>query len=185
MLTYIRGCCPCTISKLQVPQKNCQVSGSSCTRTHSAEMSVPLGFCSSQLYYVVGIDESYFSHVARLVNEGREQYVTITVIHNSRMVEVMVVLNPSWFLEWLIHPSPQPVMKAHIHPNMTIWSDRWTAYLQVRHLPTVMAHGNMNYSVHFRYPATGVHTNHIDSYWNWVKLRLKRMKGCHHHLLDR
>ena len=27
-------------------------------------------------------------------------------------------------------------------------------------------------------PVTGVHTNHIESYWNCVKQKLKRMKGC-------
>ena len=36
----------------------------------------------------------------------------------------------------------------------------------------------MNHSVTFVDPVTGVHTNHIDSYWNCVKQKLKRMKGC-------
>ena len=29
------------------------------------------------------------------------------------------------------------------------------------------------------FPVTGVHTQNVESYWNWVKIKLKRMKGCH------
>ena len=28
-------------------------------------------------------------------------------------------------------------------------------------------------------PTTGVHTQNVESYWNRVKTKLKRMKGCH------
>ena len=39
------------------------------------------------------------------------------------------------------------------------------------------------HSLHFVDPATGVHTQHVESYWNRVKVKLKRMKGCHLHQL--
>ena len=39
-------------------------------------------------------------------------------------------------------------------------------------------HGGVNHSLHFVDPATGVHTQTVESYWNRVKTKLKRMKGC-------
>ena len=45
-------------------------------------------------------------------------------------------------------------------------------------------HGNtVNHSRHFVDPATG-NTQNIESYWNRVKTKLKRMKGCHAHQLS-
>jgi transposase-like protein len=77
-----------------------------------------------------------------------------------------------------------PIIQAHVLPNSTIYSDEWRAYNRAITLPNVAMHRTvMNHSFHFRDPATGVHTNHVESYWNRVKLRLKRMKGCHRHML--
>ena len=53
---------------------------------------------------------------------------------------------------------------------LPIISDEWRAYNSVGTLPTV------NHSLHFKDPVTGVH---IESYWNRVKTKLKRMTGCH------
>ena len=50
-------------------------------------------------------------------------------------------------------------------------------------LPTVAVHSTVNHSLHFVDPATGTHTQNIESYWNRVKGKLKRMKGCHGHQL--
>ncbi len=33
-------------------------------------------------------------------------------------------------------------------------------------------------------PATGVHTQNVESYWNRVKTKIKRMKGCHEQMLS-
>ena len=38
-------------------------------------------------------------------------------------------------------------------------------------------HRMVNHSLHFVDPATGVHTKTVESYWNRVKTKLKRMKG--------
>ena len=58
----------------------------------------------------------------------------------------------------------------------------WAAYNRVGQLPNVAGHSTVNHSVEFIDRQTGVHTNHIESYWNRVKIKFKRMKGCHQNL---
>ena len=41
----------------------------------------------------------------------------------------------------------------------------------------------MNYSLHFVDPATSVHTQLGESYWNRVKTNFKQMKGVHKTML--
>ena len=71
-----------------------------------------------------------------------------------------------------------PIIRAHTAPGTTIHSDQWRAYATVNTIPAVTAHGIVNHSLHFVDPATGVHTQTVESYWNRVKTKLKRMKGC-------
>ena len=54
----------------------------------------------------------------------------------------------------------------------------FTAYNNIQQLPTVQNHGTVNHSLEFVDSQTGVHTNHIESYWNRVKIKLKRIRGC-------
>ena len=44
-------------------------------------------------------------------------------------------------------------------------------------------HQVVNHSLHFVDPASGVHTQHAESYWNRVKTKFKRMKGVHEFML--
>ncbi len=76
-----------------------------------------------------------------------------------------------------------PIIQAHTAPGTTVHSDEWAAYNQVQSLPTVGTHNTVNHSLHFVDPVTGVHTQNVESYWNRVKGKLKRMKGCHAHQL--
>ena len=76
-----------------------------------------------------------------------------------------------------------PIITAHTAPGTIIHSDEWAAYRRVQGLPTVAARGVVNHSLHFVEPTTGVHTQHIESYWSRVKTKLKRMRGCHAHQL--
>ena len=71
-----------------------------------------------------------------------------------------------------------PIIRRHTKPNTTIHSDQWRAYSSVGSLPTVSSHATVNHSLNFVDPATGVHTQNIESYWSRVKTKLKRMKGC-------
>ena len=69
-------------------------------------------------------------------------------------------------------------------PGSIVWSDEWRAYSQVAMLPNVASHSTVNNSVTFIDPTTtGTHTQNADSYWNHVKTKLKRMRGCHEHQL--
>ena len=76
-----------------------------------------------------------------------------------------------------------PIIQNNILPGTTVWSDQWSAYSQVSSLPNVASHSTVNHSVTFVAPTTGVHTQNIESYWNRVKVKLKRMRGCHEHQL--
>ncbi len=71
-----------------------------------------------------------------------------------------------------------PIIQANTLPNTIIHSDDYSIYRTVvGRLPNVAQHRIVNYSLHFVDPVTGVHTQHIESYWNRVKLKFKRMRG--------
>jgi transposase-like protein len=76
-----------------------------------------------------------------------------------------------------------PIINQHVLPGTEIHSDEWRAYRQVDQLPNVARHQTVNHTIEFVSP-TGVHTQNIESYWNRVKIKLKRMRGCHAHVLD-
>ena len=71
-----------------------------------------------------------------------------------------------------------PIIQRHVRPGTIIWSDEWAAYRRVQQLPSVSTH---NHSLD---PVTGVHTQHVESYWNRVKTKFKRMKGVHDTMLS-
>ena len=72
-----------------------------------------------------------------------------------------------------------PIIQAHTATGSIIHSDKWASYRQVQQLGNVSQHATVNHSLNFVDPVTGVHTQHIESYWNRVKGKLKRMRGCH------
>ena len=65
-----------------------------------------------------------------------------------------------------------------------MWSDQWAAYNRVQHLHPVAQHQTVNHSIEFVNPTTGVHTQNMESYWNRVKTKIKRMRGCHRQMLS-
>ena len=77
-----------------------------------------------------------------------------------------------------------PVIQQHVRPGTVVWSDEWAAYQRVQQLPQVSQHGTVNHSVEFINPTTGVHTQHVESYWNRVKTKFKQMKGVQETMLS-
>ena len=76
-----------------------------------------------------------------------------------------------------------PIIRQFVRPGSVVWSDEWRAYSQVGTLPNVASHSIVNHNVTFVDPTTGTHTQNAESYWNRVKIKLKRMRGCHEHQL--
>ena len=74
-----------------------------------------------------------------------------------------------------------PIINHHVAPGTIIHSDEWAAYNRVGRLSNVSSHSTVNHSVTFMDTTTGTHTQHVESYWNRCKTRLKRMKGCNEH----
>ena len=70
-----------------------------------------------------------------------------------------------------------PIIQSHTRPGSIIRTDEWAAYNRISSIPGVAAHETVNHSLHFVDPATLVHTQNVESYWNRVKTKLKRMKG--------
>ena len=72
-----------------------------------------------------------------------------------------------------------PLIQAHVSPGTIIHSDEWSSYRRVASLPNVSSHETVNHSIEFVNPVNGVHTQNVESYWNRIKIKLKRMRGCH------
>ena len=77
-----------------------------------------------------------------------------------------------------------PIMQQHLRSGTTVHSDQWAAYNRVQRLSVVASHSTVNHSLHFVDPTTGVHTQNVESYWNRVKGKFKKMKGVHEGMLD-
>ena len=76
-----------------------------------------------------------------------------------------------------------PIIQQHVANGSTVWSDEWAAYNKIASLPNVSSHGVVNHSIEFVNRTTGVHTQKWNPIGNRVKIKLKRMRGCHEHQL--
>ena len=54
----------------------------------------------------------------------------------------------------------------------------------VQLLPSVTSHSTVNHLLHFIDRGTGIHTQNVESYWNRVKGKFKRMKGVHEEMMS-
>ena len=77
-----------------------------------------------------------------------------------------------------------PIIQQHVQSRTIVHSDEWAAYNCVQQLASVAQHGVVNHTLHFVDPATGVHTQNVESYWNRVKTKFKRMKGVHESMIS-
>ena len=126
---------------------------------------------------VVQIDESLFRHKPKH-HRGRATTNEVWVFglcdtSQSPALGVMCIV-PDRTAQTLL-----PIIRRHVRPGTEVHSDQWAAYNRVQQLQPVNNNQTLNHSLHFVDPATGVHKQHIESYWNRVKRRFKCMKGVH------
>lgn len=76
-----------------------------------------------------------------------------------------------------------PIVQQHVRPGTIVHSDEWSSYRRIQSLPSVAQHSTVNHSITFVDPTTGTHTQNVESYWNRVKTKFKRMKGVHEEML--
>ena len=69
-----------------------------------------------------------------------------------------------------------PIIQSHVESGTIVRSDEWGSYRRIASIPGIAVHETVNHSLHFVDPSTGVHT-HVESYWNRVKIKFKRMRG--------
>ena len=77
-----------------------------------------------------------------------------------------------------------PIIQQHVLPGTMVWSDEWVAHRRVQQLAPVARHATINHSIQFVDPITGVYTQNVESYWNRVKTKIKRMKGVQNTMLS-
>jgi hypothetical protein len=63
------------------------------------------------------------------------------------------------------------VLSRRILPGTIIYSDMWKGYMNISELLNVR-HEVVNHSLHYKDPATGIHTNMVEGTWNGLKLKI-------------
>ena len=131
---------------------------------------------------VVQIDESLFRHKPKN-HRGRATTNEVWVFgmcdtSSSPALGIMCIV-PDRTSQTLL-----PIICRHLRSGSIVYSDQWAAYNNVQQLQPVTQHRSVNHSLHFVDPVTGVHTKNVESYWNRVKGKFKRMKGVHESMLN-
>ena len=147
---------------------------------------------------VVQVDESLFRHKPKVILQHILVELREVCIHSqnhrgratSREIWVFGMVDTSHtpglgYMEIVPRRDAAtllPIIQAHTAPNTIIHSDQWAAYNGISAVAPV-THQVVNHSLHFVDPTTGVHTQNMESYWNRVKGKLKRMRGYLAHQL--
>jgi len=124
---------------------------------------------------VCQVDESLFCHKVK-AHRGRaprEQVWVFGILYDIAKslgnFYVQVVSNRSAAVL-------QPIFEQVVCDYSEIYSDEWAAYPAIcRNLG--LAHKIVNHSRHFVNPESGVHTQNIESLWNVLKSKIKKMCG--------
>jgi hypothetical protein len=68
-----------------------------------------------------------------------------------------------------------PIIARVLRSNSIIYSDEWAAYNDLPKLNFDLKQVCHKYN--FVYPVTGVHTQHVESFTNKLKMKIKESKG--------
>ncbi|KAG0426895.1 hypothetical protein DMUE_5937, partial [Dictyocoela muelleri] len=123
---------------------------------------------------VCQIDESLFVHKVKnhTGRSPREQVWVFGIVDTSRsplIGHMEVVENRS--AEVLL-----PIIQRVCKLGTIIHSDMWAGYREIS-TRLGFSHETVNHKLNFVNPSNGVHTQHIESFWNVQKLKIKSMKG--------
>lgn len=130
--------------------------------------------------YICQIDESMFKykqkyHVGRISADNRWIF---GIVDNST--------SPSkYYVERVLNRSAEvllPIINRICRDGSIIWSDEWRAYNNIKALG--FDHHKVNHSLNFVNPNTGVNTQAVESLWNKLKRRVKRLMGIGDASLD-
>lgn len=129
---------------------------------------------------VCQIDESLFSHKVK-AHRGRaprEQIWVFGVADVSfRPARFHLEVVPDRSADTLL-----PIIARVCRPGTEVHSDEWAAYRRI-YSRTGLVHRTVNHSLNFVDPASGIHTQNIESCWAQCKQRIKAMKGIRRDLL--
>lgn len=129
---------------------------------------------------IVEIDESMFNHKVK-AHRGRSP-------RNQCWVFGMVdtSYNPArGFLKHVINREKNtllPIIADHVLTGSIIHSDEWAAYNDIYLMG--YQHGRICHKYKFICYESGVHTQHIESYWNKQKNRIRKMMGLKKTVLE-
>ena len=75
-------------------------------------------------------------------------------------------------------------IRASVAPGSVVITDMWSSYSGIDELGMNYTHQTVNHSQNFVNPATGEHTQTIESIWHSLKMRNKRECGTHRAMVD-
>ena len=123
---------------------------------------------------VVEINESLFSHKvkAHRGHPPRKEIWVFGIVDTSHQpalgyMQIVPQRNAATLL---------PIIQSHVQPGSIVHSDEWRTYSRIQS-QLHLQHNTVNHSIQFVTP-TGVHTNHVESYLNRTKMKIKAMRGC-------
>ncbi len=88
-----------------------------------------------------------------------------------------------WLTSEMLASTLLPIIQRVCLPGTIIHSDCWAAYNDIQ-TQTGLTHGYVNHTYNFVDPGTGIHTNHVESYWGKHKARIKNMRGVRRDQMD-
>ena len=137
-----------------------------CCTNHLARNPINIGGMAAN--YVVQIDESMFHHRQRNNRERMAQ----NPVWVFGMVDTQFT-PAKGYMEIVPNRTRQTltrIMNAKLNANSVVHSDQWRAYMRLpQFVPACIRHDTVNHTFNFVDPNTGVHTQHVESYWNSTK----------------